>query len=395
MTRFIPALVALASLASGFAGCTAIFPDRDGQDTRGGGTTGGEVPIPTPNQKAQFGSSCQLKTDLIEDNCIAPDQCQLVSRDLGATMCSRTCQNDAGCPGGSRCTDTPAGRICVPTCTQDFDCQVTLTGGRCIPVTATAKVCWTADAVSGEVRSEAEPVLDRIQLLRKGAFSYEPGLPTPGADVQLRIDLRNKGLRDIQGMSATLTPEGSASQIQAFSGGAVQNLTVPGFGKLEGALTPTFRLAPELVVGQELKFTVSFRTAAETWASSFAIAAYGPTAQPYVTEVELSDPGGQPVSAVGPGQPVTVRLYGRNVGFGALNSVTTSAEVTSANATLIATPNGPLSLPDSEATTATSLLYQGTVERDGTATGTILVEVQFIDANAGSWTQTLELPVTP
>ena len=374
-------------------GCTTIFPDRDGQKTATG-TSNGTEPPPVVATKAQFGTLCLLPAEGVADNCAAPETCHLVSRDKGATMCTHTCETDAACPGGARCTETPAGRICVPTCTSNIDCTNRFGAYVCVPVNVTDSVCWTTDATSGEVRSEAEPTIERIQLLRKGPFSYEPGLPVPGADVQLKIDLKNRGLGDLSGMSATLTPLGSASEIQSFANGSVQNLVLPGYGRLEGALTPTFRLAPELTVGARLEFTVSFRTATETWNSDFSVVAFGPTALPYVTDVELTDVSGQPLAGLAEGTSATLRLFGRNVGFGDLQGVSVNASVTTPNGSLSPVSGGPTALPDSQAIPANALLYQATVTRTAGTVGSILLDVVLTDVSAGTWNQAIEVPVT-
>ncbi len=115
-------------------GCTTLFPDRDGVDA--GPSTGGSgvTDITYPTVTAQYGQSCLPKTSLAEDNCADPESCLVLSTTLQTTMCTHECKSDAECSAESRCTGTPVGKVCVPRCQADFECQGRITALRCITV---------------------------------------------------------------------------------------------------------------------------------------------------------------------------------------------------------------------------------------------------------------------
>jgi hypothetical protein len=283
----------------------------------------------------------------------------------------------------------------VPRCASDAECAVRSTAFRCIPVSEGVGVCWTNDAESGEVKAVAAPTIDRLEFNRcdeNGACV--PGLPAPGATVQMSITVKNGGIRQLSQMNVTVIP--GSGNITDFTGatGAIPLLD----GNASGipAANPRFTIRPEVTPGTVIGFTLRLVTATESWESKFNVTAFGTAASLYVNPPSFMV-AGTPVTTVSPGQEVAVRLDAVNVGFGdAPNVVATVSSPVESPITLVsANPVTILEPAKLGGVPIPNQVYQGTLFVNVGATGAVPLTVKLTDATGATWNQIVDVPVTP
>ncbi|MBT9561119.1 MAG: hypothetical protein IV100_34165 [Myxococcales bacterium] len=389
-TAFLSLALGLVALGPG---CTAIFPDRDATESTTTPGTDGTID-PGPVGTAGFGQTCTSVAVHGFDNCIEPESCAQISL-IGATMCTHTCNKDTDCAADGRCTETPDGRVCVPRCVSDPECTVRSTAFRCIPVSEGVGVCWTNDATSGEVKAVAAPTIDRLEFNRCDAGGgCVPGLPAPGATVQMSITVKNAGIRQLNQLNVTVIP--GSGNITDFTGatGAIPLLD----GNASGipAANPRFTIRPEVAPGTVIGFTLRLVTATESWESKFNVTAFGTAASLYVNPPSLMV-AGTPVTTASPGQEVAIRLDAVNVGFGDAPNVvvTVSAPVESPLTLINANPITILEPAKVGGVPFPNQVYQGNLLVSAAATGPVPLTVKLTDATGASWNQVVDVPVTP
>ncbi len=391
-----------ASLA--MAGCSALFPARDDAGSTATSGTGGGTGTTTkpkvgdPNNVGASGSitgACLAGSQRCYGSlsCVVPAGAQ-----VKAEICTKTCGADGDCPTGTRCADTgqETGKLCLRTCNATSLCTASVNGLRCIPTVKSDKLCWIPGSKSGEVTSEPQPIIERIQLAATGSGS--PWL-VPGAKAKATLVLRNNGVVDLKQTSITLI---SKSDYVSVTSESAQIDTLPGDGQPGlTVLQPQFEVKP--AAPYDVPFDMTLRvvdgSTQREWFLPFAMRAFRSAGVMHIASVQLTD-GGAPVTVVAPGKTYQATFYGLNLGFGAVNQLQVKVTPTDpmtgwAPGALVAppfedpskypTPLDPVPVVQGSLTIAPTQLVGPPV----------LLTVQMTTPYGGSWTQELTIPTAP
>lgn len=342
----------------------------------------------TPPPTLPVGAACTSFG--LTDGCNAAQLCYEADANLGVGVCSYPCASQDECVEGTRCTTTPAGKICVARCQETWECAGTNGNLRCIHTPSGEGVCWTQGARSGEVQTAPEIVLDHIDF----DTTSGGGWPRPGEETVLHVYVRNDGDGDAFGVTATVSPIGQQLYVEALSddtGGTIA--VIPAGGDAVEVVTPRLTLKSTLPLGTPAQFqlTVNSSEVARPWELTFGVTAYPSAALPYVTTVQIQ--GG----VLAPGGSDAVTLLGDNLGFAAVSSVITTAEVVDGDATWTQTEQLAVTFPDPsfDPGPAEQRLVVGTlaVAASHPAGTPVVLGVTIIEPGGTVWEQDVEVPV--
>jgi len=347
-------------------------------------TPGSSVPIrPVGGACSYLGSS---------QGCDAAQLCYEASAALGVGVCTYPCTSNDQCVEGTRCTTTPAGKLCLQRCDETWECTGENGHLRCIHTPSGEGVCWTQGARSGEVQTSPSIVLDHIDF----DTGSGGGWPRPGEQAVLHVYVRNDGDGDAFDARGTVAPIGQL-YVQALSNdtGDLVSLIPAGGGVVE-IVRPTLTLKPDLPLGTPAQFQLTVNAAefSTPWVITFGVTAYPSAALPYVTSVNIQNQSG---TALVRGESAEVGLLAENLGFAAVSDVTATVDVLDGLATW--TPSGEVrvSFPDPTANPFYSPqgVAQGTVAVDAAQPvgEPVLLGVTLREPGGTVWEQELSVPV--
>jgi hypothetical protein len=255
--------------------------------------------------------------------CNAAQLCYEAAAELYVGVCSYPCGGADECVEGTRCTTTPAGRLCLRRCEETWECTGENSSLRCIHTPSGDGVCWTQGARSGEVQTSPDIVLDHIDF----DTGSGGGWPRPGEQAVLHIYVRNDGDGDAFDVSGTVAPVGAQLYVAALSNETGSAPIIPAGGGVVEIVTPTLTLKPELPLGTPAQFQLTVNAGTSLLGRiSFGVTAYPSAALPWVTEVQVQ--GGVLV----PGSSDRVTLLAENLGFAAVSDVRAEVAVVSGQA---------------------------------------------------------------